>query len=332
MAAQKRLVIVGGGFAGVTIARALDPDFDVCLVERRDQFYHNVGAMRAYAGGLPFERLLIPYSKLLRRGRVVQDDAVTISEGGVRGALKIYEADVIVVASGSRHRLPFKTEFVDSLSFLAATSTLCEQLRDAAAVTVQGDGPVAVELAGEIRAWHPEKRVTLSARAARLLPAANNPRLGNVVLRQLEAQGVVVQFGQKVDANTLLIPAWGAEYGVPCLGVKERAGVDGYFRVPGLTGVYAVGDAADCGEPPLTFLARRQAIHLATQLNGNRTAYRPSRRVAMSIPLGPNLGATQLPLPGLPVAGSWITRLLKGRDLFVTKNWERMGNPRMPLR
>lgn len=89
--------------------------------------------------------------------------------------------------------------------------------------------------------------------------------------------------------------------------------------------MFAIGDAADCGEPPLTFLARRQALHLAGQMLGKKAGYSVSARVPMAVPLGPERGVTQLPLPGLPVVGSWVTRRLKGRALFVTENWERMG-------
>ena len=89
----------------MTLARALDDAFDVVLLERRDRFYHNVGAMRAYADASFFKRLLIPYDRLLRRGRVVQDEAVLAEGGGVRGVVGRYEGYIVVVASGSRHRV-----------------------------------------------------------------------------------------------------------------------------------------------------------------------------------------------------------------------------------
>ena len=73
---MKRVVIVGGGYAGVTLAGELDGACDVVLVERKDRFYHNVGAMRAYADASLFPRLLIPYDRLLRRGRVVFEEVV----------------------------------------------------------------------------------------------------------------------------------------------------------------------------------------------------------------------------------------------------------------
>ena len=322
---MKRVVIVGGGYAGVTLARALDDAFDVVLVERKDRFYHNVGAMRAYADATFFERLLIPYDRLLRRGRVVQDEVVAAGPGGVTGVAGRYEADVVVVASGSRHRMPFKSSFSEAGAFLAEAGRLSAELAEAESVAVCGDGPVAVELAGEIRWRYPRKVITLAAKGERLLAGAGNRRVGERAALLLREMGVSVAYGSAGEGAALRIAGYGAEFSVPCLGAEGRVRVDDHFRVAGREGVFAIGDAADCGEPTLTFLARRQALHLAGQLLGKKAGYRVAGRVPMSVPLGPERGVTQLPLPGLPVAGSWVTARLKGRGLFVAENWERMG-------
>ena len=142
----------------------------------------------------------------------------------------------------------------------------------------------------------------------------------------LRGVNVEVVLGERAASGfDLVIPAFGGSIAVPCLGVGGRVPVDGRFAVAGFERVFAIGDAADCGEPPLTFLARRQAMHLARQLRSGCGPYQSTRRVAMAVPLGPRLGAVQLPLPGLPIIGSWLTSLVKGRDLFVGKNRALMG-------
>ena len=320
----KRVVIVGGGYAGVTLAGELDGACDVVLVERKDRFYHNVGAMRAYADASLYPRLLIPYDRLLRRGRVVFEEVVSVETGGVKGTGGFaMEGDAIVVATGSRHVMPFKHSFRESAAFLAEAEGLSAELAAASGVTIFGDGPVAVELAGEVSWRYPKKRLQLVGAGERLLPGAGNPRLGEKLLGLLRGRGVSVVFGGTPSNDDLVIQAFGSGISVPCLGAAGRVPVDGHFRVAGLDGVYAIGDAADCGEPPLTFLARRQARYLARYLQGAVAGvYRPVARVAMAVPLGPRIGATQLPLPGLPVVGSFVTSWLKGRDLFIRKNWE----------
>ena len=311
----------------MTLAKELDAAFDVVLIERRDRFYHNVGAMRALVDPALFRRLLMPYDRLLRRGQVVQDEVLTVEAGGVRCAGRHWEADIVVVATGSRHVMPFKSDFVDSNAFLVQADEMSRRLQAASSVAILGDGPVAVELAGEVNWRYPEKHVQLVAAADRLLPGAGNPRLGMKVAALLRDRGVSLVFGQNsASAGDMVIQGFGSAISVPCLGASRRIPVDGQFAVAGRNGVYAIGDAADCGEPPLTFLARRQALHLAGKLrDGQKRPYTPTKRVPMSIPLGPYRGATQLPLPGLPVAGNWITRLLKGRDLFISKNRAILG-------
>ncbi|MEO6760239.1 MAG: hypothetical protein ABIO24_12350, partial [Saprospiraceae bacterium] len=206
---------------------------------------------------------------------------------------------------------------------------LSAALARAESVTILGDGPVGVELAGEITWRYPKKDLRLVSAGDRLLAGAGNPRLGEKVLGMLQSRGVDVVFGQSEAAGAgLVIRAFGGEFSVPCLGALGRVPVDGHFRVAGLPGVFAIGDAADCGEPPLSFLARRQAEYLGRFLRTPGMAvYKPTSRVAMAVPLGPELGATQLPLPGLPVVGSWLTSRLKGHDLFIRKNWKILGRP-----
>ena len=225
--------------------------------------------------------------------------------------------------------MPFKNSFRESAAFLAEAKGMSARLEAAERVVIFGDGPVAVELAGEVIWRYPKKRLQLVGAGERLLPGAGNPRLGEKLLGTLRARGVEVLLGQKEApfASDLQIQAFGGEISAPCLGAAGRVSVDGHFRVAGMAGVHAIGDAADCGDPPFTFLARRQAKYLGRFLQSpGMAAYQPATRVAMSVPLGPELGATQLPLPGLPVFGGWVTSRLKGRDLFVEKNWKLLGS------
>jgi NADH dehydrogenase FAD-containing subunit len=45
--AKPTVVVVGGGFGGITVAKALDDTSDVVLVEPKDAFMHNIAALRA---------------------------------------------------------------------------------------------------------------------------------------------------------------------------------------------------------------------------------------------------------------------------------------------
>lgn len=328
---MKRIIIAGGGYAGVTLAKALDAEWDVVLIERKDRFYHNVGAMRAYTDESLYPQLLIPYDRLLRRGRVIQDEVAAVTQGHVEmQSGHNWGGDAIVVATGSGYGMPFKSEFRQSSDFLREAKEMSARLAAADRVAIVGAGPVGVELSGEISWRYPSKSVEILGSETQLLAEAGNPRLSARVETTLRDRGVTVSLGNPYAGEDLgadlVIRAYGAGRAVPCLGLLGQSSVDSCFRVPAMPGVFAIGDAAVAGEPALAFLARRQARYLARYLNDPRIGpYRPVRRVAMAIPLGPAEGAVQLPLPGLPVFGNWLTSHLKGKNLFIEKNWALMN-------
>ena len=106
---MKRVIIVGGGYAGANLARALDKVAEVCVVEARDHFVHNVAAIRSVVDPSLLGQIVIPYDRLLRRGRVRQGLVANAFDGGVTLANgETIEGDVVIVATGSSYARPFK--------------------------------------------------------------------------------------------------------------------------------------------------------------------------------------------------------------------------------
>src|ERR1039458_5740579 len=105
------VVVIGGGYGGVSAAKALDDVADVVLVEPKDAFVHNVAALRARADRAGRPRIYLPYGGLLSHGRVVQDRAVKVDAGRVTLASgEEIRADYIVLATGSDYPFPAKTD------------------------------------------------------------------------------------------------------------------------------------------------------------------------------------------------------------------------------
>ena len=106
---KKKVVIVGGGYAGVGMAHSLDKYADVTLIEPREAFFHSVAAIRAVVQPDLLDRLIIPYDRLLKRGKVIRARAKQISEGHVvledGGTV---EGDIVIAATGSNYAQPFK--------------------------------------------------------------------------------------------------------------------------------------------------------------------------------------------------------------------------------
>ena len=77
-AAKPTVVVVGGGYGGITVAKALDETSNVVLVEPKDAFMHNIAALRALVDPTWLPRIFLPYAGLLTNGRVVRDRAVMV--------------------------------------------------------------------------------------------------------------------------------------------------------------------------------------------------------------------------------------------------------------
>jgi NADH dehydrogenase FAD-containing subunit len=91
--------------------------------------------------------------------------------------------------------------------------------------------------------------------------------------------------------------------------------------------IYAIGDAASY-QPGLAFWVGGQATWLAKHLHDishgkaieSTKPMKKGMTGAMMLPLGANLGGGQLPLFGGWRIGSTLTRMMKGKDLFTSKN------------
>lgn len=356
---MKRVVIVGGGYAGTMVARALDGVMEVRLIEPRDRFVHNVAAIRAVTDPALLDRLIIPYDRMLRRGSMIQGVATEIGDGRVRladGAT--VEGDFVVAATGSTYARPFKPQSASGETFATDSRAAHEALRAARTIAIVGGGAVGVELAGEITAAYPDKSVTLLASSPSLLPGYST-RLSATLAEQLQALGVSLRLGARVEGlqtadgpfagaltaagepveAELIFPAIGARPVAPpiagaSLAPSGRIKVDSWLRPAGMRSVFALGDAAETGDGMTIVAITRQAPWLVKTLKAviagraieTLAPYTPWNAPAILVPLGPKAGASVLPLTrrGLTL-GRRTTATLKGRDLFIPRYRKEFG-------
>ncbi|HEY2674464.1 MAG TPA: FAD-dependent oxidoreductase, partial [Rugosimonospora sp.] len=72
------VVVLGGGYGGIQVAKPLDEVADVTLVDPGEAFVHNVAAWRALVEPEWLDRIFLPYDRLLRNGRFLRDRAVAV--------------------------------------------------------------------------------------------------------------------------------------------------------------------------------------------------------------------------------------------------------------
>jgi NADH dehydrogenase FAD-containing subunit len=366
--ARPTVVVVGGGYGGIAVAKALDETSDVVLVEPKDAFMHNIAALRALVDPSWLPRIFLPYAGLLTNGRIVRDRAVVVDPHRVQTASgEEISADYVVLATGSRYPFPAKTDLVDSHRAQEQVRQANRALAQADRVLLVGAGPVGIELAGEIRHVWPKKSILLLDVADEILGGPYIPELKAELSRQLVESHVELILGSPLRQAPPTEPGELATFTVTteagteatadiwfrCYGVvpnsdylgEELASArrsDGFIevgptlQVAGQATVFAVGDISTADSKMAGF-AGRQAATVADNINSlaqgrSDLAHYESRGVAIAVPIGPTGGAGQFPGQDEIVGRETIAEV-KGRELMVDRYRELFGlaTPAAPL-
>ena len=328
-----QVAVVGGGYGGIAVAKAMDANADVVLIDQKEDFVHHAAALRAATDEAWARTIFMPYTRLLSRGKVLRGtvsrvDGHTIS---IYGHDPI-EADYIVLATGSAYPFPGKFTSPTTAVAQARLDQLRADLGEAERVLLVGGGSVGIEFAGELRAAFPELAITIVEKGEHVLATPGyTDGLREEVERQLDQLGVEVVAGSELaylptpavgelgrftvqtkDGVEVSADMWFRCYGTsPNTGYLEGGSLadvvnpDGTVRVEptmqvaGHGHVYAIGDITDVRESKRADAARQQAgvvvSNLTAALGGQepQTTYRSTREWVI-LPLGPELGASQL--------------------------------------
>lgn len=349
------VAIVGGGYGGAALARQLDPDFDVVLIDPRDAFVHTVAALRGLVDAEWAERIYFGYDGLFTRGRHLRDHAVAVDAGGVTTADGTgVAADYVVLATGSSYPYPAKPDTENSADSQTRHAETRAELASASRVLLLGAGPVGLELAGEITEQWPRTEVVVVDPADDVLGGRYLPGLRDALREQLTARGVRLELGSALTEPPSVPPGVREPFSVTteagvrieadlwfrCYGVVPASDmlrgelaaarrpdghveVDEFLRVAGASNVFAVGDVTAVPEPKRSKAASEHAVVVAANIRSlaaGRPAehtYRPGED-AVLVPLGSTGGASQVPGPEGPIVlGAAETARYKGDDLLL---------------
>jgi NADH dehydrogenase FAD-containing subunit len=326
--ARPSVVVVGGGYGGIHTAKALDDIADVTLVDPTEAFVHNIAAWRALVDPEWLERIFLPYEHLLAHGRFLRDRAVAIDGRRVTlASAAVLEPDYLVLATGSAYPFPAKTEEPDIASARARHRAAHEALLAADRALIVGAGPAGLELAGEIKAFFPDKHVTIVDVSDDILTGPYDQALRDELRRQLDTLGVELRLGTALtelpsvppatlapiaiataDGGELVADIWFRAFGVRAHSeyldggtLQDRRDERGYLRVDehlrvlGETHLFALGDLADA-DRDMAGIASAQAAVVAGNIRalitgtGQLTSYQTFPPM-IAIPLGPEGGA-----------------------------------------
>jgi NADH dehydrogenase len=313
---RKRVLVLGGGFAGLSAALALRPDrHQVTLVDRSRWFEFLPNIHELLSGVKTPELLRLPLDPIVRRaGHTFVRDAVTgidpvahtVTTQRRRRALPY---DALIVAFGGvdatrgvhgvvEHAFPFKS--VEQCHRIGKRLARLAVRRRSARVVIVGGGLEGVEALGEIlrRYRHSGLHVTLVDAGERLLAEAPAPLDAHVreicapydVEFQLESRVESIESGAVVLEGGRSLPSdltiWTGGPAPPALlagcGLAPRnawAPVDQTLQSKGHPAVFIAGDAAELPTP-----LSKQGYHALDM--GERAAANVERMLAQE-PLAP---------------------------------------------
>jgi apoptosis-inducing factor 2 len=174
-----RVIVVGGGYAGTTVAQALDTTAFVTLISPLNFMQHKYGLLRAQVVPGWEQAACVPLDRLLVNGKIVQATVTSVTEGSVTLADGTsLSADYIIIANGGRGSILPTTApagVVDASNFQSLLVEKQKTVRAAKKIAIIGAGPVGLELAGEIRALYADKEITVIQSQSQILSNSSPP-------------------------------------------------------------------------------------------------------------------------------------------------------------
>ncbi len=328
-----RVVVIGGGYGGVTVAKGLDPIADVVLVEQKDQFVHHAAALRAAVDEVWEQAIFMPYANLLSRGEFVHGTVAQVQGTTVHvfGREPI-EADYVVLATGATYPFPAKYSSSKSVVAKARLGQLHKDLKGARSAMLVGGGTVGIEFAGELANAYPDLAITIVEKGDSILATPGySDELRAEIASQLDELGIRVITGSELaflpphnvgelghfQVKTVAGDEVEGDIWFQCYGSHANSGylagtdyesalhpngtlaVAPTLQVAGHETTYAVGDLTDVRESKRADAARQQArvviANISSQIAGEapEAVYEPTKEWVI-LPLGPNMGASQL--------------------------------------
>ncbi len=166
---NKKLVIIGGGFAGALIAYKLEDTFDTILIDSKDYFEFTPGILRTLVQPSHIKKIQVLHTHYLKYAKVIKGLVKKIDEKFVYFNNKKIKFDYLVIASGSSYDKIIK----QPNSLVANRAKILKEkfkyIVKSKKIIIIGGGIVGVELAAELSTFFKDKNLTIVEYADRLI-------------------------------------------------------------------------------------------------------------------------------------------------------------------
>ncbi|HLD98439.1 MAG TPA: FAD-dependent oxidoreductase [Candidatus Nanoarchaeia archaeon] len=278
---MKKVVILGGGFAGAKIAKSLEKYFEVTLVDSKDYYEFTPGVLRSIVKPYHLSKIQVLHSHYLKKAKVLVECVKEINSNYVKTEKNRLVFDYLIICLGSSYNTPFKEKEVVVTTRGAHLRNYSKQLQKAEKIVIIGGGIVGVELAAEIKEFYKDKKITIIhkndklmernhlktiSHSKKFLKNKNVDIIYNEKASVYDKKTITTNKGTKIKADLFFI----------CTGItpnsdslKKNLGsslndnnqikVNDYLQMENYNNIFAAGDITNINEEKLAQNAEKQA-------------------------------------------------------------------------
>lgn len=280
---MKKVVIIGGGFAGSYAAKYFDnnKDFHVTFIDSKLYFEFTPGILRTIVEPGHLRKIQVMHTHYLHHTRLVVGTVNEVNRKEVIVGKEKIPFDHLVICSGSGYSLPIKEQHAVLATRAERLRDAHQRLEDAQKILIIGGGLVGVELAGEIVGKYRDKEIVL-VHSGETLIERNHSKSIHYAEQFLRKMGVQIVYGERVKKShgkkfiTHKGSVYRADLALVCTGIVPQYDfmrkhfssklndnhflkVNEHLQLEGYTNIFVAGDITDRVEEKTAQNALRQA-------------------------------------------------------------------------
>ena len=266
--AKKRIVIIGGGFAGSLIAKKLENKFKTILIDNKDYFEYTPGILKTIVKPTHIKKIQVIHNNYLKSTSFIKGNIINIDKNKVYTKDRKLFFDYLIIASGSNYKTPIKHPNVLLFQSAEELKNNHKRLSKSKEILIIGGGIVGIELAAEIVENYPNKKITLAHSSDRLMPR-ENIKASIYTKKYLEKKNVDILLNKRVEdvKEDLAFFCTGvhpnSQFMIPnfkkYLDEKSFIKTNKHLQLKGHENIFVAGDVTDIKEEKLAQSAEEHA-------------------------------------------------------------------------
>jgi|GEM_PF-483421 len=234
---KKKVIVIGGGFCGITAAKILEnqKEIDLTLIDKKSHFEYYPGLHELVAQPNIYKKMITTFKKILKNTALIHEKVKSVEPDKVKTEKRTEEFDYLIISAGANYPVFIEKRNVFTVTSVENALKLSNKVRKSESIVVIGGGPIGTEIAGELVTKTSGKEVTLIHLRDGLLERGPK-KASNYAKNALEENGADIVLGEKIieHAPGKFLTDKGrdieADIGIWCGGIKPNTGFMESFK------------------------------------------------------------------------------------------------------